>query len=133
MLDVHLSYKPPSSWRILFRSAGFPTPSSCLKKFSALVVPGGGCRRGVILQGFQLKRRLSCGRRSCLRRKGGVTVVSVYAPRQRNSLYVQMVRRSIYETRRPEHPHSKIRLSTMTPRDPRFTAPLQGAKKVREQ
>ena len=39
----------------------------------------------------------------------GVTGASVHAPRQRNSTYVQTFRWSIYETRRPEHPHSPIR------------------------
>ena len=38
-----------------------------------------------------------------------VTGLSVHAPRQRNSTYIQTVRRSIYETRRPEHTHLPIR------------------------
>ena len=38
-----------------------------------------------------------------------VTGESVHAPRHRNSTYIQMVRWSIYETRRPKHPHLQIR------------------------
>ena len=34
---------------------------------------------------------------------------SVHAPRQRNITYVHTVRRSIYENRIPEQPHSSIR------------------------
>ena len=37
-----------------------------------------------------------------------VTGVSVHAPRQSNSTYIQMVRRYIYETRQTEHPNSTI-------------------------
>ena len=52
MLNVQLSYKHPSSWRILFRYWGRTKQFSCLKKFRALVVPGRGCRKGIILQGI---------------------------------------------------------------------------------
>ena len=38
----------------------------------------------------------------------GVTGVSVHAPRQRNSTYIHTVRRSIYDTIRPEHPYPPI-------------------------
>ena len=61
MLNVNLSYNPTSSWRILFRYGGYPRQFSRLKKFRALVVPGGGCRKGIILQGGQIERRFSCG------------------------------------------------------------------------
>ena len=37
-----------------------------------------------------------------------VTGSSFHAPRQRNSTYAQTVRRSIYKTIPPEHPHSPI-------------------------
>ena len=37
-----------------------------------------------------------------------VTGASVHAPRKRNITYIQMIRRSIYKTRRPEYPHSPI-------------------------
>ena len=37
-----------------------------------------------------------------------LTVLSAHAPRKRNSTYVHTVRRSIYETRQPEHPHFPI-------------------------
>ena len=42
MLNVHLSYKPPISCRILFHSGGCPRQFSHLKTFRALVVPSGG-------------------------------------------------------------------------------------------
>ena len=42
-------------------------------------------------------------------KEGLVTGASVRAPRQSNSTYIQTVRRSIYDTRLPEHPHSLIR------------------------
>ena len=38
-----------------------------------------------------------------------VTGASVHAPRQRNNMYVQTVRRYIYKTGRLEHPQSPIR------------------------
>ena len=47
-----------------------------------------------------------------------VMVASVHAPRQRNGMYVQTVRWSIYETRRPEHPHSPIRRYERLPQGP---------------
>ena len=50
ILNVHLSYKPPSSWRVLFWSGGLPGQFSRLKKLRTLVVPDGGCRKGVIIQ-----------------------------------------------------------------------------------
>ena len=52
MLNVNLSYKPTSYWRILFRSGGNPMQLSCLEIFRALVIPGGGFRKGIILQGI---------------------------------------------------------------------------------
>ena len=61
MLNFNLSYKPPSSWRILFWSGIHTRKFSCLKNFRVLVVPGGGCHKGIIIQGRQLKRRFSCG------------------------------------------------------------------------
>ena len=62
MLNIHLSYNPTTSWRILFHSGGCPRQFSRLKKFRALVVPGGGWHKGIILQWRQLKCRFSCGR-----------------------------------------------------------------------
>ena len=41
-------------------------------------------------------------------RKGDVAVAPVHVLRHRNSMYVQMVRRSIYETKRTKHPHFPI-------------------------
>ena len=51
--------------------------------------------------GPQVHRRVS---------KEGVTGESVHAPRQRNSTYIQMFRRYIYETKWTKHPHSPIHL-----------------------
>ena len=73
------------------------------------MVPGGGCRKGITLQGILTPTGVIPNGHSCLRRKGGIMGASDHAPRQRNIMYVQMVRRSIYNTRRPEHPQSPIR------------------------
>ena len=51
MLNLHLSYNPPSYWSILFQYGGRPRYFSRLKKVRALVVPGGGCCKGIIIQG----------------------------------------------------------------------------------
>ena len=99
MLNVKLSYKHTSSWRILFWSGGYPRQFSPLKKFGALVVPGGGFRKGIILQEILTPMGVLTNVQSCLRKKGDVTGASVHATRQRNSTYIQTVRRSIYDTR----------------------------------
>ena len=109
---------------ILFQSGIFPIHFSVLKKFSGMVIPGGGFFKRIIIQGVQLKHRLSCGRWSCLRRKGGVTVASFHETRQRNSLCRHIARGSIYKTRRPKQPHSPILQSTMTLMYPFFMYPL---------
>ena len=61
ILNVHLSYKPPNYCRILFHSRGHPRQFSRLKKFRALVGPGGGYYKGIVLQGSQLKCRFFYG------------------------------------------------------------------------
>ena len=61
MLNVHLSYKPLVSWRMLFWYGVRPSHFSLLENFKAWVVPGGGFRKRIIVQGMQLKRRFSCG------------------------------------------------------------------------
>ena len=78
---------------------------SHMKKFRALVVPSGICRKGVVIEGIQLPSGLPLIDQSFLRRKGDVRIASIHAPKQRNSTYIQTVIRSIYDTRRPEHPH----------------------------
>ena len=92
MLNVQLSYKPPSSWRALLRSGGRPRQFSRLKKFRDLMVPGGGCHKGVIPQGILTPTGVIPNGQSCLRRNGGVTGASVHTPIQRNSTYIQTVR-----------------------------------------
>ena len=47
-----------------------------------------------------------------------LTGVSIHEPRQRNSTYIQTVRRSIYEIRRPEHLQSPIRRYERRPQGP---------------
>ena len=51
---------------------------------------------------------------SCLRRKVDVTGLPAYAPIQRNSMYVQTVRRSIYTTRLPDDQNTLNRQSAST-------------------
>ena len=55
---------------------------------------------------------------------GCVTGAFVHTPRQRNSTYVQTVRRSIYETRQPEHPRSPLLQHKWRPWWPPFLVPL---------
>ena len=117
-MNIHLSYKPPSSWRMLFQSGGYPRQFIHLKFFRALVVPGGGCHKGVIIQGILTPTGFLPNGQSCLRIKGGVTGAYVHSPRHRNSTYVHTVRHSIYETRQPEHPHSPIRRYERHPQGP---------------
>ena len=70
MFNVHLGYKPPSSWRKLFRYGGYPRQFSRLKKIRSLLVPGGGFCKGTILPGGQQKRSFHLIGQSCLRKKG---------------------------------------------------------------
>ena len=110
MLNVHLSYKPPSYWRILFWSGVHPRQFSKLKKFRALVVPSGTFRKGDNYSMEAAKAPVFlCLGHSLLRRKGDITGSSFHEPIQSNSMYVQTVRRSIYYTRQPKHPHFPIR------------------------
>ena len=55
---------------------------------------------------------------SFLRRKGDLTGVIVLVTGHSNTAYVQMVRRSIYETRRHKHPHLPIRQYKRRPQGP---------------
>ena len=71
ILNEHLSYKPTSYWGVLFWSGVCPRQFSRLKRFRALVVPGGGCHKWIILQGGQIKRRFSCGRPFIIEKKSG--------------------------------------------------------------
>ena len=77
------------------------TQFSCLKKFRALVVPGGGSRKGIIIQGILTPTGVLPNGQSCFRIKGYVTGESIHATINMNSNYVQTVRWSIYDTRLP--------------------------------
>ena len=68
-------------------------------QFRSLVVPGGGCRNEIILQGVMTPMGVLPNGQECFRKKGYVIGAYVHTPRQRNSTYVQTVRRSIYDTR----------------------------------
>ena len=115
---MHLSYKPPSYRRILFRSGGLPRQFSCLKKLMDLVVPVRGFRKGIILQGRHLPSGLSIMYQSCLVIKGDVTWAYVHTPIYSNSAYVQTFRQSIYDTIWPEHPYSPIHQYKRRPQVP---------------
>ena len=108
MLNVHLSYNPPSYFKKLFLSGGYPRHFSCLKIFRAIVVPGGGCCKEVILQIILTPMGVLPNVKSCLRIEGDVTGFSIHAPRHSNSSYVQMVRGFIYDTIWTKRPHSPI-------------------------
>ena len=60
---------------------------------------------GVIIQSRHLPSGLTVIGQSYPRIKGDATGASVDATIQRKSTYLQTIRRSIYETRRPENPH----------------------------
>ena len=124
MLNMHLSYKPTSSWRIFFWYGERPRQFSFMKNFRALVVPGGGCRKWILLHFGQLSSGLPLKGQLWLRRKGCVTGDSVHAPIKINSTCVHMVRLSIYKTRRPEHPHSPIRRYERHPQGPPLFGPV---------
>ena len=94
-MNVQLSYKPPSYWRIIFWYGGRPRQFSCRKKFRYLVVPCGGCCKGIVFQGILTPTGVLPNWQSFLRIKGSIKGASFHAPRQRNSMYVQMVRISI--------------------------------------
>ena len=115
---MHLSYKPPSFWRIMFRSGERLKQFSHLKKFKYLVILSGGCRTGKIIQGRKLPSALPVIGKPLLRRKGYVTGAFVHETRHMNSMYVQTVRRSMYKTRRPEYPHLPIRRYKQRPQGP---------------
>ena len=97
---------------------GTPQVVQLLKTFTALVVPGEGCRKGIILQRIMTPTGVLPNEQLCLRIKGNVTGASVHAPRQRNIKYVQTFRRSIHDTRQPEHPHLPILRYERRPQGP---------------
>ena len=109
MLNMHIVYNPPSTWSIMLKSGGRPSQFSRMKKFRALVVPGGGYRKGVIIQVIMTPMGVLTNGQSCLRRKGDATGASFHDPIHRNITYVYKVRSYIYKTRLPEQPHSPIR------------------------
>ena len=127
-LNVHPIYKPPSFWRILFCYGGYPRQFSCLKSFRALVVPSGGCRKGVILQGRQLKGRFSYGMPVMPDNKRGCGV-SVCPCTQTEEYYVCTYGHTVYlqdQTNQTPSPSNPL-LPTMPP-GTRFTAPLHPYK-----
>ena len=79
MLNMNLSYKSTSSWRIFFRSGRRPMQLSRLEMFRALVVPGGGCCKGVLLQVILMPMGVLPNGKLCLRRKGDIMGVHAHA------------------------------------------------------
>ena len=108
MLNVNLSYKPPSSWRILFHYGGRSSHFSCLITFKSLVISVGGFRTDIILQVILTPKQVLPNGQLWLKIKGGVMGYFVHAPIYMNIPYWQTVIRSIYKIRRPEQPHSPI-------------------------
>ena len=126
MLNAHLRYKPLSSWRILFWYGGRPWQFSRLKIFNSVVVPGRECCKGVIIQCVMVPTGVLPNGQSYLRIKGDVSGSSVHAPMQRNINYGQTVRRSIYKTRGPEHPHLTICWYRLLPQGPALRTRYRG-------
>ena len=118
MLNLHLSYKPTSSWKILFWYWGWTSQISCLKKLRDLVVPSGRCYKGTILQGILTPTGVLPNGQSWLRRKWDVTGPSVHTPIHRNRTYGQTIIRYIYKTIWTKHPPSSIHRQNYTPREP---------------
>ena len=85
MLNIHISYKPHNSWRILFRPEGYPMQFSRLKEFRTLVILGGGWNKAIILQVLLKYMGVLPNGKSFLIIKGDVMGASVHTPRQRNS------------------------------------------------
>ena len=71
MLNLHPSYKTPSSWRILFWSGGHPRKFSCMVKLRGLVVPVERCQKGIIIQWRQINHRFYYVRPVILDKKRG--------------------------------------------------------------
>ena len=124
MLGVHLSYKTPSSWKILFWYWGCLRQFSYLKNFRSLKDLCRVCHMEIIIQEMQLRHIFNVTGQSFLIIKGDITGASIHVSRQKNSPYRNKIRRSIYKTRRPKHPHLTTRLGKTTSREPCFTAPL---------
>ena len=125
MLNVNLTYKPPISWRILFRSWGYPMQFSCLKFFRALVVPGRDRCKRIILQEIMTPIGVLPNVQSCLRRKWYLTGDSTHAPIHRNSTYAQTVGRSNLRYQKTRTPSLENPLIRTTPPGTPLTAPLQ--------
>ena len=129
MLNVHLSYKPPSSYRILFRYGGRPRQFSYLKIFRSLVVPIGRCHKGVIMQWRLMKRRFSCGRPVMLEKKRGCSG-SICPCIQTEEYYVHTDVHTVYlqdhMTQTPSLSNPPIRT---IPSGTRFLSPVTGAQK----
>ena len=95
MFNVHLSYKPPSYGRILFRLERRPGKFSCIKKFRDLVVSGRFFCKGKIIQGRQLKRRISCGRPVMPEKKRGCNG-SICSCTHTEEYYVSTYSKTVY-------------------------------------
>ena len=76
----------------MFCSVGRPIQFSCIKNFRYPVVPGGGFRKGEIIQGIMEPTGVLPNRQYLLIRKGVVTGESAHALRPRNSQYGQIER-----------------------------------------
>ena len=94
-LNVKLSYKPPRYWRILFWSRICPRQFIYLKMFRALVVPGGGCCKGIILQERQLNHRFYYSSPVISDKKRGYNR-SVYTCTQTEEKYVRTDGETVY-------------------------------------
>ena len=128
MLNLHLSYKNPISWRILFCSRGYTRKFSRMKKFRALMVPGGGCHKGIIIQGIMTTTGVLPNGKSCLIRRGDLIGAYFHEIIQRNSMYVYMLIWSIYDTIWLGNPDLQICRYQRRPPGTCFTALLhQGA------
>ena len=105
LLNVHKSYNPISSLRIMFWYWGRLRQLSNLKNLRFCTDPGGVCCKRIILQGRQMHSGLPIICQSCLRRKEDVIGASVNSTIQSNSQYLHTGRGYIYNTRWPKHPN----------------------------
>ena len=109
---------------------GYTQSVQLSENFRTLTDPGGVCYKGIILQGGQLPSGLPLIGQSFLRIKWYITGVSIHSPRQRNSIYVQTTRLSIYEIRWTKHPHLPILGHVQRPPGTWSSSPLHDSNSV---
>ena len=108
MLNIHLIYKPPRSWRILFWCGVRPRHLVHLNISRELVVPGRGCHKGIIIHGVLTPAGVLPNGHSFFRRKEDVKGAAAPHPNRR---IFRLNRRSYGISTRPHSLNILIRSS----------------------